>query len=591
MKIPFFNRGELSWLEFNQRVLNEAAREDLPLLERLKFLAISASNMDEFFMVRVGGLHMLHNAGKRTKDPVGLTPVQQLRLIRQKVKVMVEQQYSLLEKEIAPGLRKHGIRQVETENLLPAQLDYITDYFDTNLFPVLTPLTLDQSAPNAGPIMPNLRIGLLVMLEFDPSDDSETRGMPRPQESDAEDTDSERRSVIIPVPQNVPRFLLLPAAEGYIYVLMEDVIAHFCAQLFPGERVTDVGKFRITRNADITLQDEGAFDLAREMAETLAERKRSEVVRLEVNAGRKVIAELGRIFGLRNPGTYSTRGALGLASFMELAFAPGFDELKIRQWEPQPCPDRLPGESIFQTLERRDLLLYHPYHNYDPVLALVEEAAEDVNVIAIKQILYRTAKNSRIISALIKAAERGAQVTVVVELKARFDEQSNLERADELERAGVQLIYGVQGLKTHAKVCLIVRRERGMVKRYIHFGTGNYNESTAKLYTDVSYMTSKPEYGIEASAFFNSSDRRVPLGTRSVGYCRPILPARNAPRNDRKRNLTGKPRAGGQNRRENQQPARSRNDRRTLSRLPRGSSCAAQCARYLLPRSRPDQGK
>jgi polyphosphate kinase len=500
MEIPFFNR-ELTWLEFNQRVLNEAARKDLPLLERLKFLAISASNLDEFFMVRVGGLHELLKSGKRRRDPSGFTPTQQLRLIREKVQAMTRQQYVLLEEEIDPALRNHSIRRITPNHMLPSQMDYLTEFFDTHLFPVLTPLAVNDADPGkAAQLIPNQRIGLLVLLE---ALDGAVEGFFQVKTS-PDGSASPRRSVIIPMPSNVPRFLVVPATEGFVYMLLEDVVQYFCEQLFPGETVSGAGKFRISRNADISLDELGVQDLAAEMVETLAERKRSDVVRLEVNAGRAVTTELGRIFDVKNPGTYATSGPLELAGFMELAVAPGFEELKVRPWTPQPTSARASGESIFKTLERTDLLLYHPYDDYEPVMALVEEAAEDPNVVAIKQILYRTAKNSRIITALIKAAERGKQVTAVVELKARFDEQRNLERADDLERAGVQLIYGVQGLKTHAKACVVVRRERGLVRRYLHFGTGNYNESTARLYTDISFLTSKPEYGIEVSAFFNA---------------------------------------------------------------------------------------
>jgi polyphosphate kinase len=508
MDAPFFNR-ELSWLDFNQRVMNEAARRDLPLLERIKFLAITASNLDEFFMVRVGGLAVLQKAGKRPRDAAGFTPAQQLRLIRQKVKALMTEQYTLLAEEIEPGLRQHGIRQLNVKQLGPSQLDYVANYFDQSLYPVLTPLAVGET--ESGPVIPNLRIGLMLSLK--PRSESAAKEARLPQAAklvargrqEREDRVSEPyRRVILPIPQNVPRFLLVPGGDGFSYVLLEDLIAHFCEQLFPGERIHEAGMFRITRNADITLEDEGAYDLAREMEDTLAERKRGDVVRLEVNAGRLVTSELARVFGVNSTEIYATNGPMALAGFMELGSIPGFDSLKARQWEPQPSPHRRMGESIFETLDRQDMLLYHPYDSYDPVLALVEEAANDPNVVAIKQILYRTAKHSRVISALIKAAELGKQVTVVVELKARFEEQRNLERADDLERAGVQLIYGMAGLKTHAKVCVVVRRERGIVKRYIHLGTGNYNESTAKLYTDISYLTARPEFGIEASAFFNA---------------------------------------------------------------------------------------
>ncbi len=491
MSIPFINR-ELSWLEFNQRVLDQASSSALPPLERLKFIAISASNLDEFFMVRVGGLEMLRGAAKRSRDPAGLTPVQQLKLIRQRVGVMCGEQSRLLSEEILPALAKRGIRRLRMDDLKAAQVDHVAEMFEDSVLPMLTPLRMPTPGGGKGEgaaIVPGAQI--CCLCELGGGDDGRAGPV---------------RHVLLPVPPSLPRFIPLPGAKGYPFVMVEDLVAEFAAQLFPDEMVLGCGLFRMTRNADISLEEEGAHDLARQMEDVLAERKSSACVRLEIAAScpRRIANYLRETLGARTAMVYSIDGFLGLADFMEIALLPGYRDLSIEPWNPVMPSVWHPGEDIFATLAAGDMLLYHPYDSYEPVMALIEGAAVDPEVTAIKQTLYRTAKHSRVISALIRAAENGKQVTVVVELKARFDEARNLERADELERVGVQIVYGVKGLKTHCKATVVVRREAGGLRQYSHFGTGNYNEVTARLYTDVSYLTSRRSYGREAARLFNA---------------------------------------------------------------------------------------
>ena len=494
--MSFINR-ELSWLEFNQRVLDEALRESLPLLERLKFLAITASNLDEFFQVRVGGLHLMRSSGSRKRGITGLTPSQQLEAIRARAKTMIGDQYTLINEELLPALAEEGMCLVDRSAISPAQHEALLTRFEDSVFPLLTPLADDPENPISQ--LPAMRVILACELE-----------------NNAEQTS---RSVFIPVPEGRARFIRIPSSEKsstpaeHHFILIEELIAMFAGQLFPDEKITATMPFRITRNGDIAVQEEDAIDLAGEMEEVLAARKTSNTVRLEYPA--KANNRLKRIArDITAAGTaeiYATDGPLALTDFMSLAFSPGYDQLRDEPWEPQPSPDIEPGESIFDTLADHDVLLNHPYESFEPVLRFVEEAASDPDTIAIKQVLYRTASDSRIIDALIKAANNGKQVTVLIELKARFDEARNLMRADELQRAGVQIVYGVKGLKTHAKICLVIRNEDGQLKRYTHLGTGNYNESTARLYTDISYLTSRPAYGADASLFFNAVTGRSKL--------------------------------------------------------------------------------
>jgi polyphosphate kinase len=495
MPAPYLNR-ELSWLEFNQRVLNEALREDVKLLERVKFLAITASNLDEFFQVRVGGLLLLQCGGRKTADPSGMTPAQQLNAIRRRVLKMVDDQYQLFGKTLLPELEKAGIRPLLMESLSGAQADQVAAHFDNSIFPLLTPLAIEVGADGeTQPVLvPALQLVVACRL--------------------VETETGISRYALVPIPETLGRRIPVKSApDSHAFVWIEDVVAWHAEDLFPGEKLAAATCFRVTRNGDIAVQEEDAIDLAGEMEEVLTARRSSDTVRLEIakNAPR----DLARIIkSITRAGTHElirANGPLALSSLMELAGLSGFDALRDEEWPGQPSPAILHGETMFESIAAGDVLLHHPYESFEPVLRLIEEAASDADVIAIKQVLYRTARQSRIIDALIRAAENGKHVTVLVELKARFDEARNLHRADELQRAGVQIVYGVKGLKTHAKICLIVRREGGHLRRYVHLGTGNYNESTARLYTDLSYLTCKPEFGHDASLFFNAVTGRSKL--------------------------------------------------------------------------------
>jgi polyphosphate kinase len=491
MSIPYTNR-ELSWVEFNQRVLNEALRDDLPLLERVKFLAITASNFDEFFQVRIGGLMMLRRSGIKKPDASGLTPVRTLQALRQRIQMMVSQQYDLLNHELLPKLHDAGIHLLTPAALNREQRAQAAAIFEDSIQPLLTPLAVLPDAPP--PLLPALQLIVACRL-IDP----ETGGT---------------RHAFIPIPESLGRRVTLQS-EGsrHSFLLIEALVAAEAGRLFPEEKLGATTVFRVTRNGDIVLEDDDATDLAGEMEDVLTARRFSDTVRLELAAGapRDLSRMIHEVTGAGNPETYRIDGPLGLASLMELAFLPEAEDLRDPDWPGVRSPAVPPGVSMFETIANGDVLLHHPYESFEPVLQLLEEAAVDPRVIAIKQVLYRTAKNSRVIDALIKAAENGKHVTALVELKARFDEARNLLRADELQRAGAQIVYGVKGLKTHAKICLIIRRENSSLRRYVHLGTGNYNESTSRLYTDISLLTCKPEYGNDASLFFNAVTGRSKL--------------------------------------------------------------------------------
>lgn len=483
----FLNR-ELSWLAFNERVLAEAARKELPVLERVKFLAITASNLDEFFMVRVGALQLLREQGRRVKDHAGLTPTQQWEQIQQRATAFVNRQYEILNTELLPLLREKGIRRLRAEELTPAQRTHLEAHFMEHIFPVLSPIALDDETPRIS--VPALQIALLSSIQ---------------SVTDGEKT---KRLVLFTLPSNLPRHVLVPEVESgqHAYLNLEDLLCLFLHHYFPSEKVTSSARFRLSRNSDIAVDDESSFDLASEMEDILEARLQSPTIRIEIEDGapRDLVKSIRDLCGAKGAQVYTVPGELDLRAYFVIAGLSGFDELKVEPWDSQASPQIEPGESMFDAIKRNDILLHHPYESFDPVLHLIEEAAADADVIAIKQILYRTAKNSRIISALIRAAQAGKHVTVLVELKARFDEARNLERAEDLLNAGAQIIYGVRGLKTHAKICLVMRREAGHLVRYMHFGTGNYNEATSKLYTDISYLTRRQTYGSDASTFFNT---------------------------------------------------------------------------------------
>ncbi|MFO7732604.1 MAG: polyphosphate kinase 1 [Candidatus Aminicenantes bacterium] len=480
----FLNR-ELSWLAFNQRVLDEALDPGLPLLERLKFLAITASNLDEFFMVRVGGLQQLAEQGRVKPDLTGLSPAAQLKEIGRRVRQMVDDQgacFAGLEDRLAEA----GIRRLRMEELSPGQEKFLDRLFTNEVLPVLTPIALSSDRPLPAPL--GLRINLLVRF----------------RRSSGREDGSE--SAFVTLPKSLARFLTLPVEAGFDYTLLEDVVARFAGRLFPGETVLDVVPFRVTRNADLAVREDQAGDLLAEMKEVLVERKLSACVRLEIpaKAAAPAVELLRSTLGVASDRVYRSSGPLDLSAFLRLSGLPGFESLRNEPWLPRPAPEFETGDSVFDVIGRKDILLFHPYDSFDPVQRLVEEAADDPNVLAVKQILYRTSEDSPVMAALARAAEKEKHVTALVELKARFDEARNIEGAQELERAGAQVIHGVRGLKTHAKLCIVVRREPAGIRRYLHFGTGNYNERTARLYSDIGYMTCREDYAVDASAFFNA---------------------------------------------------------------------------------------
>lgn len=479
-----FNR-ELSWLAFNHRVLEEALDESNPLLERLKFLAIVSSNLDEFFMVRVGGLQMLRAEGRRDRDASGMDPDEQLAAISRRAHEMVEAQYACLRDQILPRLAASGIRCHPVDGLPAALTEHIEHIFDHEIYPVLSPIALDS--PEDPPLIPGLTLHLAVRFK------GERSGSRKP------------RFAVVTLPKKLGRFLTLPIEEGHNVALLEDIVTLFLDRLFPGESISECVPFRVTRNADMSVREDLASDLLAEMKDVLQQRRNSACVRLEVadRVTKTTLGFLQRMLNVDDAHTYRIAGPLDLSAYMSLARMTGFDELREKPWPPQPLPGALPNESMFDVIRRGDVLLYHPYQSFDPVVRFIEEAADDPDVLAIKQILYRTSENSPVVAALARAAARDKHVTALVELKARFDEARNIGWAEALEQTGVQVIYGLKRLKTHAKICIVVRREPGGIRRYVHFGTGNYNEITARLYADVSYMTCNEEFGADATAFFN----------------------------------------------------------------------------------------
>jgi polyphosphate kinase len=485
----FFNR-ELSWLKFNERVLAEAQDLDNPLLERLKFIAITATNLDEFYMVRVGSLQLMEQAGKTKKDPSGLTPAEQLNAIHASGSSIVTETYRCFCNELEPALSDHGVNRMRPSDLNEKQISVLRQVFEQEIFPVFSPMSVRQDSAGAEspfPTLANLALNLCVRL------------------APAEGED-EPRFAIIPFQRSDARLLTLPSERGYAYILLEDAIEYFLADFFPGIDIQQCVPFRISRNADMTVREDEAGDLMVGMQEILTARKESECVRLEIakDADEITLQFLMDSLKIDTKRVTQVPGPVDLSCFFVLAEIKGFDALRNPEWPPQPSPDIDPKLSMFENIAAGDLLLHHPYDRFDPVVRLIQEAGDDPDVLAIKQTLYRTSKNSPIVAALKRAAENGKHVTVVLELKARFDEERNIEWARHLEQANVQVIYGVQGLKTHAKACMVVRREPSGVQRYLHFGTGNYNEKTAKLYGDISLLTCDDALGQDVSSFFNA---------------------------------------------------------------------------------------
>ena len=478
----FINR-ELSWLEFNQRVLDEAKNKLVPLLERLKFLAITGSNLDEFFMVRVGGLTMLRDAGRTRPDPAGMSPGRQLKAIAKRTQGLSNDQYECLNQQLLPALAQAGIHRLKFEELTERQHRSLEQVFLSEIAPILSPQAVGNG--DLFPLLAGRQLHVAVRLK-----------------GDAEDA---RRVAVFPC-RVVPRFLTLQAESGYAYILLEDALTGFIDQFFQGEEAIECTAFRVTRNADIAIREDKAADLLAGMEELLVKRKAGDCVRLEIasDASDTMRDFLQESLGVASEFIFSVPGPIDISAWMQLSQISGFENQQNEDWPPQPTAAVDPKTSIFEIIREKDVLLYHPYDRFEPVLRLIEEAADDPDVLAIKQTLYRTSGNSAVIAALGRAAEKGKYVTAVIELKARFDEARNMEWARSLEKSNVQVIYRVKGLKTHAKICLVVRREADGIRRYLHFGTGNYNEVTAQFYSDVSLLTSYELLGADATNFFNA---------------------------------------------------------------------------------------
>ncbi len=493
---------ELSWLDFNARVLEEAYEKENPLMERMRFLAITASNLDEFMMVRVAGVMDVAESGRKKLYSSGLTPQELLPMLDKKIRDFVDRQYSCLSRSILPQLEKAGIRFVRVSDLTPEQLVHIDAYFDKVLFPVLTPMAVDRSRPF--PRLANKSLNIVVHLR------EKQENEPKPKKKGKKSDDREAFAVV-QVPSILPRFLELPevkledGSKQRSFVLLEDIIIRHMASLFELHEIVSCSLFRLTRDSDLSI-DEESDDFLAEIKASIKKRKSGRPVRLEVHTScdPDSLAFLEEMLPIEEAKVIKVPGPLDLTLFSKFASIPGSAAMSYEPIVPVPVPADFVGyEDIFSAIRAHDCMVHHPYESFDVVVNFVRAAAEDPDVLAIKQTLYRVSGNSPIVAALEKAAENGKQVTVLVELKARFDEENNIHWAQKLEKAGCHVVYGLSGLKTHCKILLVVRREEDGIRRYVHMGTGNYNDSTARIYTDIGVMTCKEPYGSDASSLFN----------------------------------------------------------------------------------------
>lgn len=482
----FYTNRELSWLLFNHRVLNEARDKSIPLFERLKFLSITASNLDEFFMIRVASLKDMVNAGYEKKDIAGMTPTEQLKALHEAIHELVEIQYATYNRSLLPLLEKNGLYVIKQhEELSKEDGEYVDQYFEDNVYPVLTPMAVDSSRPF--PLIRNksLNIGAMVRKK---------------------NTKEELEFATVQVPSVLSRIVELPSeGKAKKIILLEEIIERNIHKLFLNYDIVCAHPFRIMRNADLTIDEDEAADLLKEIEKQLKMRQWGEAIRLEVEDGmdKRLLKIIKKELNIEEQNLYEIDGPLDLTVLMKMYGLEGFNHLKTPKFEPQPVPELPPGCNIFEEIRKGDILLHHPYQTFTPVVDFIRQAAKDKEVLAIKQTLYRVSGNSPIIAALAQAAENGKQVTVLVELKARFDEENNIVWARMLEKAGCHVIYGLVGLKTHSKITLVVRREEDGIRRYVHLGTGNYNDATAKLYTDIGLLTCAETIGEDATAVFN----------------------------------------------------------------------------------------
>ncbi len=493
---PFFSR-ELSWIDFNERVLEEASRAELPPLERLKFLCIVSSNFDEFFMVRIAALKRSLKAGP---DASGLRPVEQLSLAAQRIRSIVKRQYAILNDELLPALEDKGLTLVRPGSYNAEQIEFLETLFHNEIFPTLTPLRIEEDTPF--PFTGNLRLHAAFLLEAEGKDE---------------------KLAIARIPANLERIVWLPKeSDGKArWTLLDDVVAHWGYSLFSPHRVKEATLFKVTRDADFGVDEERDADFIEAMEEVLLDREQSRPVRLSVSADSPRLRDELRIrLGLGEDDVYELPGPIDLRSLMEISGARNFNHLRENFWSswwPRELPE---GEPLWDAIRARDRLLHHPYDSFEPVVQFLRDAAADPDVIAIKITLYRTGGDSPIVEALETAAKNGKHVTALVELKARFDEGRNITWATRLVQAGAVVVYGIAQLKVHAKICMVLRKEMDGVRRYLHLATGNYNDRTAKLYSDIGLFTANPEIAKDASLFFNAI-----TGYSSVQQCRHLIAA------------------------------------------------------------------
>ena len=479
----YYTNRELSWILFNRRVLNEARDKNIPLFERLKFLSITASNLDEFFMIRVASLKDMVNAKYQKPDIAGMTPKEQLAHLDVAIHEVVELQYSTYNRSLVPRLKLNGLQIIGChEELSKKEAAFVDKYFEENVYPVLTPMAVDSSRPF--PLIRNKTLNIAALVR-------------------KKDIGEELEFAMVQVPSVLSRVVELPAGQNTRkIILLEEIIERNIDKLFLNYDIVCAYPFRIMRNADLTIEEDEAADLLKEIEKQLKKRQWGEAIRLEVasHCDKRLLKILKEELRIEPQNIYAIEGPLDLTVLMKIYGMEGFGHLKAPGYTPQPLP---PGCHIFDEILKGDILLHHPYQTFAPVVDFIRQAAKDPEVLAIKQTLYRVSGNSPIIAALAQAAENGKQVTVLVELKARFDEENNIVWARMLEKAGCHVIYGLVGLKTHSKITLVVRREEDGIRRYVHLGTGNYNDATAKLYTDIGLLTCSEDIGQDATAVFN----------------------------------------------------------------------------------------
>ncbi len=532
-KPEYFENRELSWIKFNRRVLNEARDKTIPLLERLKFVSIASSNLDEFFMVRVASLKDMLHAGVKKADIAGMDASKQLELVNQDTRELVNLQYSTYNRSLLPLLNQEQIYIIDAyEKLTEEQAAFVDEYFEKEVYPVLTPMAVDAGRPF--PLIRNKSLNIAAVIEHKgsggllgeraPEDDGvleeaavqENGKKEKEKKEDKKEDKKEGKKdkkakpefATVQVPSGMARLVPVPSKnpEEKVFILLEQVIEKNIDKLFSNYKVVCAYPYRIMRNADFSIDEDEAPDLLKEIQKQLKKRKWGEVIRLEVEEGidQKLLGFLKEELHIEyKQDIFYINGPIDFTFLMKMYGLAGCDHLRYESYQPQLVPEVMPGENIFEAIQKGDILLHHPYQSFVPVMELIRQAACDEQVLAIKMTLYRVSGNSPIIASLAQAAENGKQVTVLVELKARFDEENNIVWAKKLEQAGCHVLYGIVGLKTHSKIALIVRREEEGIRRYVHLGTGNYNDSTAKLYTDCGILTCSEAIGEDATAVFN----------------------------------------------------------------------------------------